>query len=290
MRPQLHPSALGMFARCGEQFRRRYVEGERIPPGVAAVVGTGVHLAVGADLREKMTEGTLLPAEAVEAAARDGVIHGFEADLTLTEEEAAAGPKAAHQGAAIDRAVRLARLHHAEAAPTIQPVAVERPFALDLTAPLAARGVDYPLDLAGTMDVESDGGDAPNVIRDTKTKDKTPPAGLAETSLQLAAYSYAKKTLDGVHASRLALDCLVDLKTPKYVAVESPAVTGSRESALLNRIAVIGRALESGIFAPADPDAWWCSKRFCGYWETCPFAANPRSVAVRLGLAPEEDK
>lgn len=78
MRPQLHPSALGMFARCGEQFRRRYVEGERIPPGVAAVVGTGVHLAVGADLREKMTEGTLLPAEAVEAAARDGVIHGFE--------------------------------------------------------------------------------------------------------------------------------------------------------------------------------------------------------------------
>ena len=50
----IHQSNLGTALRCGEQFRRRYIEGERIPPGVAAGRGTGVHNANDVNLSQKV--------------------------------------------------------------------------------------------------------------------------------------------------------------------------------------------------------------------------------------------
>lgn len=43
----LSVSQLDTFTRCGEQFRRRFMEGECIPPGIAARIGSGVHKAWG---------------------------------------------------------------------------------------------------------------------------------------------------------------------------------------------------------------------------------------------------
>ena len=37
---------MGMLSRCGEQFRRRYVEHDIVPPGVALIVGSAVDRSV----------------------------------------------------------------------------------------------------------------------------------------------------------------------------------------------------------------------------------------------------
>jgi len=31
-------------------------------------------------------------------------------------------------------------------------------------------------------------------------------------------------------------------------------------------------AIKTGIFPPTNPDSWWCSEKWCGYWDdVCPF-------------------
>ena len=44
-KPQLHQSHLEMLSKCGEQFRRIYLGGEKAMPGVALLVGKATHKA-----------------------------------------------------------------------------------------------------------------------------------------------------------------------------------------------------------------------------------------------------
>ena len=46
-KPQIHKSMIGMFDRCPKQYEQRYVEGLRIPPASAMIVGSGVHGSAG---------------------------------------------------------------------------------------------------------------------------------------------------------------------------------------------------------------------------------------------------
>lgn len=278
MTPQLHATALQTFARCPEQFRRRYIEGERRAPGIAMAVGTATHAAIEADMRQKLQTGELLPGEAIADLARDRTAELFAGEMDLTEEEAATGGKAAQAGPAQDKAIRLATLHHAQVAPGLQPAACERPFALDIGPALEPLGITAPFDLVGTIDLEVVGGDgAPNAIHDAKTTAKAPDQNAAEQSLQLAAYALAKRTLDGDPPSSLVLDYLVDNKTPKHVRLVS-LPTDDRERALVARIGVVAQAMQAGLFPPAPPDAWWCSARFCGFHSTCPYVHHSMKV------------
>ena len=68
-KPHLSPSSLEMYAKCGEQFRRRYIEGDKIPPGVSMLRGTGVHAGVEANMRQKIDTYRDLPVSDVVDAA-----------------------------------------------------------------------------------------------------------------------------------------------------------------------------------------------------------------------------
>ena len=37
----------------------------------------------------------------------------------------------------------------------------------------------------------------------------------------------------------------------------------------------------AGRYLPAAEDSWWCSERWCGYWNICPFGARGRSNRPR---------
>jgi len=268
MKPQLHATSIATFSRCGEQFRRRYVEGERQPPGIAAHVGSGVDASVTANLTQKIHDGTLLSEEQVQDLARDGFRRALERDgAMLSDEERELGEEAV-AGQAADKAVRLASLHHGELAPTIVPTSVQWPWSLELT--------DYAFELVGTADVREAGR-----IRDTKTSAKSPTADAADKSLQLTAYAMAATVIDG-ETPEVTLDYLVDLKTPKTAVLSSTRSEGDF-AALLNRVEVIHDAMEAGVFPPADPDSWMCSPKFCGYYKSCRYVRRPVQIAVKGG-------
>lgn len=100
--------------------------------------------------------------------------------------------------------------------------------------------------------------------------------------MQLTTYALAKLQCDGKLPSTVALDYVV--RTPKrhdmkLVQLESRRTTESLKP-LMHRIMAAANIVKSGLFTPTDPESWWCSKKFCGFWETCPYAVHPVSVGT----------
>lgn len=263
-KPALSISQLDMLSKCGEQYRRRYVERERIAPGAALIVGKSVDKSVDVNMQSKIDTGTLVSSEQISDVARDTIAEEWDkGEVAIvdgdTQEKARAG--------AIDKAVRLSLLHAKEAAPLIQPRIVQRNWRIDLQA--------YPVDITGKTDIEEING----TIRDTKTSGKSPRQDEAHVSDQLTMYALARRVIDGDAEVKVALDYLVDLKTPKFVARESIRKDDDFR-VMLRRIETGIKAIESGIFVPARQADWWCSLKWCGYAPTCPYFRRSVSVSV----------
>lgn len=263
MKPHLSVTQISMIALCAKRYEFRYIEGIKSPPGVALVLGKGGHQAVEADLRAKMATGSLLAAEDVAQRAAEAVRAEWEKEPPdLSEEEREEGA-AKVLGRTVDSAVSLAGLHHREAAPEIQPTAVEAGFRLELDG--------FPFDIIGFKDVEE-----ANRIRDTKFKGKSPPADAADKSMQLTLYHLESATR-GLDVE-VQLDCLVANQRPKYVPLRSRRTTEDH-ARLLRRVEIATRQIQSGIFPPTDPTSWACSPRWCGYWDRCDFGGKQKVSA-----------
>ena len=263
-KPQLHVSALEM--KCPEAFRRRYMENEVIPPGVALIVGTGTHHSIDVNLTAKIQTGSLLSIGEVTDAARDGVNNAWEKGVKLEGDEALRGVKAV-KGEAVDKAVRLATLHATQKAPTLKPTHVERKWVIEMPS--------SPVDLAGRIDIQ----EGAVAIRDTKTSGKTPAANCAERSLQLKAYVLAVRTIDGQSPKKAYLDYLIDTAKPKAETFEaSPDVQDF--NVLLRRVETLTIAMEKGVFIPVEPTHWCCDPKWCGYHSTCRYVRQPKQFAL----------
>lgn len=267
---QLHVSGLNLLSKCGIAFERRYINGERTPTSVSAAVGIAVDRSVTEDLGNKIQSGDLLPFEQVADIARD--------ELVRTWEKVEAQPEDTEDGIdfsrdkAIDRAVVMSTFHRSELAPRIQATHVQRAWTLDI------RGL--PVQLAGTIDVQ----EGSRSIDDTKTCAKTPAKDLADKSLQLTTYALAVKAHDGAIPDAVRLDYIV--MTPKRGDVKLVQLTSRRTvedfNPFLARVAQASRQIEAGVFTPADPNSWACSKKFCSFWDSCPYAVRPVSVLNQL--------
>ena len=256
-RPQLHASGMGLLTNCGEAWRRRYIEGEVVPPSAALIIGSATHASIDINLSNKIENGELLDVGAVREIAADMVQTSFDGGDVMLEKGESKGKAA---GVAKDMAVSLSELHHADVAPWIDPESVETSFLIH------AEG--YPFDLAGTYDVLEHGG----VVRDTKTCKAKMSQAKADGSVQFDAYAFAYKLTRGELPKRMVFDNLVKTKVPKYVEVETVRDDGDTQC-FLRRFEAACKVIEAGVFLPADPtQSWLCGPRYCGYWSTCVFA------------------
>jgi hypothetical protein len=123
------------------------------------------------------------------------------------------------------------------------------------------------------------------VIRDTKTSKKTPSEDEADKSTQLSGYAVAATAIYGKTPDALALDFLVDLKRGTEYAPRFTTRTPDDDAVFFNRLANAVNTIKSGIFTPTKPDDWRCSKKWCGYFEVCPYAKRPKSVLVNINAA-----
>ena len=251
----LSDTRLQMLFRCAYQYYRRYVMGDKIPPGIAAKVGISVDKTVSTDLTSKKDYGILLPDEQIQDIARDTLNEEWANGVRLTKEEQQEGEKKI-KGECVDRSIRLAKLHHNKLAPSIEPVAIQDRWELNIEG--------YPIGLTGVIDIRE-----PHAIRDTKTgaKKKT---GAADKSMQLTIYALAAKKLYGKD-HKLFLDFLVDTKTP-YTDVQESTRTQRDFEVLFRRIEAAINFLEKGIFPPCNPETnYLCSPKYCGFYSSCPY-------------------
>lgn len=269
MKPQLHWSHISMFTKCAEQYRRRYILGEKFPPGSGAACGTGMHKGAELDLTRKIETGQLAATEEVTEAARDAVVKTFDSPegVTFTEDEQAEGVGKV-KAKAIDAAVSCASTHHSGLAPLANPLQVERKWVLDID--------NFPFGLAGTIDCDE--GD---IVWDWKTAAKTPPADEAKNSGQITMYSLAKFAHDKVIPT-FRLGYVVKTKTPKVVVQETRR-TREDFQPLIRAMERIAEAIDKEIFpfsAWMAPRPWWCHPNWCGYYNTCEGVSCKTLVAV----------
>ncbi len=247
-------SQLTMFQRCGEQYRRRYIEGDIVPPGLALVTGRATHKSAEVNLKEKMDSGKLVHLEDALDAARDEVHEMFsdgDIDTDGKEREAAIAETT-------DEAVTLSTIHYNELAPVIQPVGVEEKFEIDI-------GLSRPL--LGFIDVVEK-----EAIRDLKTVKRAPTQADVDVNQQMTAYHLAR-TEAGMKPKLVIIDAVTKTKKPKVVTITSTR-TEADQARLLARFGAMEKTLEAGNFMPTDPTQWWCDQRWCGYWSTCSYAGG----------------
>jgi len=250
--PHLSWSQVNMLGRCGEQYRRRYVLGEKVLPGASLIRGTGVHRARAKHMRHKLTSDDVLPIEAVEQEALDSVSRAFEEEVYLTNGDREKGIGVV-LGETRDTARRLSHLDYLEFGLACHPVEVEQTLAVQ------PRGFDVPL--VGIVDLIT----AEKVIPDAKSTKKSPPATEADDSDQLTMYSLLyRANHKGEEEAGLALEWLVDTKTPKTVRQVTTRDESDYEP-FLNRIGVSWQTIQAGLFVPCSKGAWQCDPRYCGY-------------------------
>ena len=154
----LSPSSLGMARRCLEQFRRRYVLGEKERPGEAATIGSIVHATLEWNYEQKITSFQDYPlAEAIQYLDDKAVPDVLE-DRGGIEEIQWDHPHdpVAALDAARDDARRVTSAYYRSVVPRIQPIAVEQK--------IKVRPPQLPCTLLGYIDLETD-----HAVIDTKT-------------------------------------------------------------------------------------------------------------------------
>lgn len=272
VKKHISPSQMDSYTRCGEAYRRRYIEKEIIPPSFSMTKGSCVHSGQEMDFKQKIETKTNLPVKEVV----DFVAASFDGRLTaegvfLTAEEESVG-KAIVTGKAKDSTVRMAEQMARTVGPKYQPIEVEKKFRIELPG---------PRDILGFLDLI-----IPNGFQDLKTGAKKKAQKDIDADVQFTTYAAAYQGLYGKPPEEIVIDNIVDRITPKTGKVttehhEFRTARGPKDfEALANRVNTIVKGIESGSFMPATPGAWWCSPKSCGYWRTCPMVNSERVAAA----------
>jgi hypothetical protein len=246
--PYLSATQLSMLERCPEQYRRRYILGEKDPPSSALVWGTVDGKAHGVNFTQKIETQADLPT---------AVVKDVFAELMDQEVDALGGAgeidwRDDKPGDIKDRGVALAAVYHEQASPRIQPTAVEEEFSLQIPG--------VPVPFIGYIDVSTD---TYTIERKTASaKSETIPV---QYRFQALSYALARQRPVELHIS-------TKTKVPAvYTPLEFPGLLLDETPALRSRVrdAISARArLLLALYTEFGPDRAWPDAQGTQAWHT----------------------
>jgi hypothetical protein len=249
--PVITQSFLNMFSRCAYSAYRRYVLGEIVPPGVAALQGTSTDAAVTHGCQSVISTGKDAPLKEKEEIAAD-TFEKKKFDHRLFPDDKLDALK--------DQTIELVRLHHVVVAPKLRPVATQESIVVS--------GEKY--DLAGTIDlVEKD-----HILVDTKTSRLRYSENAVKENIQPALYSKLYEAKYGVKPNGFRYDVLVKAKSPIAQQVRGKITEtemGILDHQIESTVQELNMSLETGLFRLAEAGHWMCQEKWCGYLNNgCP--------------------
>jgi hypothetical protein len=255
----IRQSTIGQFLKCGEQYKRRWVLNDKIPPGVAMLKGTSFHKGAEENFKSKIVTGADLSPNAVTEIAVETFRQNVSTEgLLLSREEETVGRENVVNQAE-KSLVTLTSLFSRDIAPKHDPLHTEMQLAADIP------GSDYQL--TGRIDLVN----TKIRIVDFKTSKKSPNKGTADTNIQFTVYGLLFQASTGKQPAGYDLEYAIDGNNPKTVC---QTTTRAPEDfvALIRQIDQITKSIDAEVFPPAygQMGAWWCSPKWCGYHSTCP--------------------
>lgn len=257
-KPYLSPTQINMYVRCGEQYRRRYIEKESLPPGISMLKGTSIHRGAEKNFSQKIESHADLDKKSIVDYSVSVLEETIKHEgLLLNSEEESRGKSVVVDEAKIST-VELAGLLMDEVTPKYQPIEVEQRYQVELES--------SSHDLNGIIDMKIESGQ----IMDLKTSAKSWSQERLDKDLQFTFYGLMDRVKTGVNPKPMILENLVTTKKPKTLTLETNR-TQEDFDVLVNRMNAIVEGINKGIFIPAQPDSWICSEKFCGYALSCKF-------------------
>ena len=264
--PYLSPSQVKMATRCLEQYRRRYVLGEKERPASALLWGSADHAATEWAMGDKIvTKTDKSPEDVAEFFVNDFEQRverdGGEGEIEWKKDETAADVK--------DRGAKLAALYAKAVMPAIDPVKVEERFVLEIPgSPVPIRGA---IDLVGNVPLPSFTGRRHDAIVDKKTAARK---GLVnEWHIQGRIY---QRVIPLPYQFHLAMKS----KTPDVVAFHPDYTFELAPARMIDAQVQRVIAAIATMFDTFGPDEPWEGTGFGGFADTCgycgwgPNAAN----------------
>lgn len=252
-----------MWERCPQQVKFRYIEEIKMPPGIAAKIGTGVHKGAEVNHKAKLITRQDEPLAVVIDAAVDGYKKSLDSGIFFPPNEKGSAKKEINKG--VDTVANLTKLYYETLAPKVQPQLVEETIIIDVPG--------LPLPMGGTIDLLTEDWWLPDI----KTAKSKWAQNKANQSHQATLYNQLIKNHTGEFPQKLSFELFIKTKTPKYVSVET---TRQPEDfiLLIERAKIIWQMIRAGIFPPAEAGHWICTPKWCGYWWRCKHIPNHKKI------------
>jgi hypothetical protein len=249
----MSPSQFDTYRKCPRLYEYRYIHKIISPPGVAMIKGTAVHKGAEVTHKNTIATGNLMSL----AEATQAVSDSFDQKKTDIEDWEDEKPDKIK-----DNAISAFRVYYTEAVPHIHPVKAEHTFAVKVgTVPF--RGV---IDLVDSVkeDAIVDGVQPmTEVVSDLKVTGTRWPEQRVRQSTQLTFYAYVEKTF------RVRYDFILEQKSGIKYDMNRSIRTALDFKLLIEDVEAAADMIKKGIFPRCDGTNWWCTTKFCGYYERC---------------------
>lgn len=256
-------SQLREYQRCGVAYRFHRLEG--VYPGATTpmIRGRAFHEGAAFNFTYKTRQRVDRPLPDVLDATAEAVDAAFRDSIELLPEERSVGIDNL-LGRVVDEAVRMQRSFHLRAAPHIQPTMVERKIRVRPPADV------FPHDLVGILDLADDHRD---VIELKTGRPWTQEDADRDHQLTMEAMLY--RAAEGTMPARTSVISVSPggAGVPRVTRLDSRRDSTDVRTLLLTLNAA-ERGIQAGVFYPTDPGNYWCSARWCSFWNICPFVKS----------------
>lgn len=241
-------SQVSMCARCPMQWYHRYVEGKKIPPGIAMTRGSSYHKALETNFKQKIDTGVDLPCSTL----CDAFVTDF--DRRINEEETTMLPEDS-PGEYKDSGIKLVKAYYDSGImETLQPAAVETTYMAEVPG--------LPKPIMAIIDLE--------LVNGTLIDHKTAKAKWSEDKWLNDHQSTTYAIVKDIDSVNFEFHVAVATKTPQIQQVSIVRGPAHKKWWIKNMQGICAEMdiVRSGAFI-ARTDGWHCSPRWCGYYNEC---------------------
>lgn len=259
-------SRLDSFFRCGEAWRRKYIEKEYEAPNIQMLRGRALHSMIELGLKNK----------------RDSVVLDLEHlyEFVLNEMKELLGAhkieKTPENEAEVEDEISgildITRIFHSSVLPNANPWKVEYKITEEV-------GLPWPI----TLRIDSLEKEENSLfLYDYKTSGsyanpgKSPSQGEIEDDTQQTFYALGCAAhFKKIPKKQIKIHLIKQKQQVKVIKQETVRRKEDFD-AIRYKSDVLLKSLEREIFLPAAPTAWWCSPGSCPYFDTCKFVRKRR--------------
>ncbi len=227
----------------------RYFKGLVVQPKGYSLMGTCTHLAAEHGNRYKLKTGK----ESKVSVLQDVFFESWSKRKKYASFAEDEDPKDMER----EGVKKIVPIYHEKIYKVIEPAYVEEPFEIEVP--------ELNATITGTMDlVETD-----HMIRDLKTKKRTPRWDEVIKSFQGKSYLAGYKTRFKKDPAGFMLDCIVRKKDPEVITTRPVKYKPFQHLEFLHTAKIVIRNIRLGIFFPKRDGNFFCNTKFCGYYDIC---------------------